>query len=311
MSILAERGNTGLNTPQAMFSTMLTRSNEPLRKPSSDPLEAPLGALVVDELTAIILTYNEEANIGRTLDRLRWVPRILVLDSFSTDRTLEIVRQFENVQVVQKYFDSFAGQCNFALTLVETQWVLSIDADYVLSDELVSELLELRDDPLVAGYQVSFSYWVYGKPLRRTLLPGRTALYRTNRAVYADEGHGHRVRVRGELRRLRGGVNHDDRKPLGRWLAAQCSYMAIEAPDLLRHSDSELTLQDRIRKRIVFAPVLILVYTLLAQRLFMDGWRGWYYVMQRTLVELMLSVHLLDVKMQSERKEGQAREAVI
>lgn len=263
-------------------------------------------ARLIDDVTAVILTCNEEANIERTLQNLWWVPRIIVLDSFSTDRTLEIVRAFANVEVVQRRFDSFAGQCNFALNLVGTEWVLSLDADYVFSAELIAELRDLRDDPALAGYQIKFSYWVHGKPLRRTLLPGRTALYRRSRAVYEDEGHGHRVRIAGHIGQLRGFINHDDRKPLFRWLAAQCAYMAIEAPDLRQRSDAELTLQDRIRKRVVFAPVLVFFYTLFVHRLFLDGWRGLYYVMQRTLAELMLSIHLLDAKMQCEQRDDGA-----
>ncbi|MGB8169150.1 MAG: glycosyltransferase family 2 protein [Chthoniobacteraceae bacterium] len=290
-----------------LISAISPRRAHPTRKPYSPDSEA----RVVDDVTAMVLTYNEEANIGRTLERLRWVPRVIVIDSFSTDCTLEIVRAFPNVDVVQRKFDTFAGQCNFVLSLIDTEWVLSIDADYCLSKELVSELRNLPPDPAIAGYQIGFSYWVHGSPLRRTLLPDRTSLYRKDRAVYADEGHGHRVRVKGRLGKLQGLINHDDRKPLGRWLAAQCAYMAIEAPSLRRQSNNELTLQDRIRKLVVFAPVMIFFYTLFVHRLFLDGWRGWYYVMQRTLAELMLSIHLLDARMRGGEEDGERRTRMV
>src|SRR5262249_34070739 len=98
---------------------------------------------LVDQITALVLTYNEEDNIGRTLAALRWVPRILVIDSGSDDRTLEIVGGFPQAEVVTRHFDSFAGQCNFGLSLVASPWVLSLDADYVLSEALAREIESL------------------------------------------------------------------------------------------------------------------------------------------------------------------------
>ena len=82
----------------------------------------------------MVITFNEEANIGRTLDSLRWAPHVLVIDSYSTDKTLEIVSTHSNARLVQRAFQDFADQCNFGLGHVETPWVLSIDADYVLPE---------------------------------------------------------------------------------------------------------------------------------------------------------------------------------
>ena len=85
----------------------------------------------LDQLTVMVITFNEKANIRRTLDSLRWVPRILVIDSYSTDGTLAIVQAYPNTRILQRKFENFADQCNFGLGEVDTTWVLSIDADYV------------------------------------------------------------------------------------------------------------------------------------------------------------------------------------
>ena len=68
-----------------------------------------------DQITPLILTYNEAPNIGRTLEQLRWAHEIVVVDSFSTDQTLEIVSQFPQVRVFQRVFDDFVGQWDFGL----------------------------------------------------------------------------------------------------------------------------------------------------------------------------------------------------
>src|SRR4051812_31648238 len=92
------------------------------------------------DLAALILTYNEAPNIARTLDRLTWIGQVLVLDSFSDDSTCEIARSYANVTIIQRRFDSFAAQCNFGLEQISATWVLSLDADYVLTTGLVSEI---------------------------------------------------------------------------------------------------------------------------------------------------------------------------
>ena len=91
-------------------------------------------------ITAMILTFNEAPNIQRTLEKLAWAADIVVVDSGSTDGTLEILKSFPRVRVFTRRFDSFAAQCNYGLQQVRTDWVLSLDADYVLTDELVTEL---------------------------------------------------------------------------------------------------------------------------------------------------------------------------
>ncbi len=126
--------------------------------------------------SALVLTHNESANIRRTLDRLRWVPRVVVLDSFSTDETLSIVSEFSNVVILQRAFDSFAEQCNWGLSQIESEWVLSLDADYVLSEELIADFSALPEEPSLAGYSARFRYCIEGVPLRKTSLPPRTIL---------------------------------------------------------------------------------------------------------------------------------------
>lgn len=245
-------------------------------------------------ITPLILTFNEEANIGRVLDRLRWAPRVVVLDSFSTDATLDIVRSFPNVDVQQRAFDSFAGQCNYGLGLVETEWVLSMDADYVLTQALVDEIAALPPDPPETGFEVGFQYCIDGKPLRGTLYPPRIVLYRRDRATYRQDGHAHRVEVDGLVGRLAGLIQHDDRKPLASWLAAQQRYAKQEADKLLSTPSDALGRADRLRLRGILAPVLAPLWALVAKGGALDGRAGWQYALQRAYAEILLALHLND-----------------
>lgn len=252
---------------------------------------------VTDRVTAMILTYNEEQNMRRTLNALCWAHEILVVDSGSIDDTLSIVRSHPKTRIVTRNFDSFARQCNFGLTQVKTPWVLSIDADYELSEALVAEICGLTPTKEVVGYRASFVYRIFGRALSDTLYPPRTVLYRREGASYRDEGHGHRLTIEGAIEILQGPIYHDDRKPLARWLSSQQRYAKLEADYILSAPVEDLRWADRIRLMAWPAPILAFLYTLLWKRCICDGWAGWLYVLQRTLAETMIAIEIADRKL--------------
>lgn len=249
---------------------------------------------LLPQITPLIITYDEAPNIGRTLDQLGWAERIVVIDSGSTDGTQEIVARYDRAEVVHRPFDDFAGQCNVGLGLIRTEWVLSLDADYVLSEALVDEMAALRPGADIGGYRAPFVYRIHGRPLRGSLYPPRTVLYRVAGARYRNEGHGHRVSVSGQVLPLRSPIHHDDRKPLARWLASQQRYARVEAAHLLRAAPAGLARIDRLRRLGWPAPLVILPYVLLAKGCLFDGVAGWHYALQRMLAETMLALELID-----------------
>jgi glycosyltransferase involved in cell wall biosynthesis len=249
---------------------------------------------MLSQITPLILTYNEAPNIGRSLQRLAWANRIVIIDSYSTDETLDIASAYPQVKIFQRKFDSFADQCNYGLSKITSEWVLSLDADYVLSDRLVQEIHTLLIIPDVDGYRVPFRYCISGKPLRGTLLPPRIVLYRRSKALYHNDGHSHGVEIRGTTTTLKSCIYHDDRKSLSRWLWAQDRYMIAEAKKLLNTPSNKLSLGDRVRKRKIIAPFIILLYCLILKGGLLDGWPGWYYALQRMFAEILLSIRLIE-----------------
>jgi glycosyltransferase involved in cell wall biosynthesis len=255
----------------------------------------------LDDITVLILSYNEEANIGRTLDALSLFPEIVVLDSGSTDATLSVVARYPNVRCVTRPFDTHERQWNYGLTScgIERPWVLALDADYLVSAELVKEIAALSPTDDVAGYHAAFRYRIFGRALRATLYPPIAVLYRRCLAKYVQDGHTQRVVIVGSVKNLRCHVDHDDRKPLTRWLSAQQRYAALEADYLLATPRILLGRNDRIRLRGWPAPILVFLYALVVKGCLFDGWPGWYYVMQRTFAEIILSLELIERRLQS------------
>ena len=246
------------------------------------------------DITPIIITYNEAPNLRRTLDKLLWARRIVVIDSGSTDETIAILQRYQNIKVFHHSFVDFASQCNFGIRQVMTPWVLSLDADYELSDELVTELQSLVPAEGTSGYRAKFIYRVYGRPLRGSLYPARTVLYRRANAIYRSQGHGHRVSVSGDVLPLNAPIYHDDRKSLAHWFSSQQRYARQEAEHLLSANRSTLSQADRVRLVAWPAPLVVLVYTLFVKGCLLDGWPGWFYVLQRVLAEMMICLEIID-----------------
>ena len=228
------------------------------------------------DITPLLITFNEIANIERTLAKLGWARRIVVIDSGSTDGTLEILAKDARIETIHRPFDSFAEQCNFGLSHIGSGWVLSMDADYELSDDLVAELGRLSPADSQAGYRARFVYCIQGRKLRGTLYPPRVVLYRAGAGRYENEGHGHRVRIEGAVSDLAGAILHDDRKPLARWLNSQLKYASREAEHLLTAPRTSLSRIDRLRLMGWPAPPLVLLYVLFAKRAVLDGPAGWF-----------------------------------
>jgi glycosyltransferase involved in cell wall biosynthesis len=252
---------------------------------------------MLDQITPLIITYNEAANLPRVLDKLSWAKRIIVIDSGSTDETLDIIRTYRQVEVLQRPFTDFASQCNYGLQQVATRWVLSLDADYRLSDELVTELHNLTDKEIIDGYRARFVYCVYGRPLRGTLYPPRTVLYKRDKARYRNEGHGHRLEIAGQIVDLGGKIYHDDQKKLARWISSQQRYASIEASYLLDLPKGKLSKIDKLRMMGWPAPILVLFYTLFFKGCILDGWPGWHYALQRLCAEVLLALEIVDQRL--------------
>jgi glycosyltransferase involved in cell wall biosynthesis len=227
---------------------------------------------LLDRITPLILTRDEEANIGRTLAQLAWAAEVVVIDSASTDDTVAIAQRFPNVRVIERPFDSHAAQWAFGVAQVATEWVLTLDADYFVSDAFARELAALDPPPDLAGY--------------------REVLLRRGAFEIWQDGHTQRVRVHGRVEGLRERLIHDDRKDLRRFIDRQKTYMRQEAAKLRDTPWRSLPLSGRVRKLRVIAPFATPFYALFVKRTILDGRAGLRYALERFLAESILSIEL-------------------
>ncbi len=121
-------------------------------------------------------------------------------------------------------------------------------------------------------------------------------LFKKKEAIFIQDGHTQLLILKGKSEYLKNVVYHDDRKNLGRWLIAQNKYMDLEVIKLVNTPFKELSLNDKIRKQIIFAPILVLFYCYILKGGFLNGFRGLFYSFQRCFAELLLSLKLIENK---------------
>jgi glycosyltransferase involved in cell wall biosynthesis len=257
----------------------------------------------LSQITVLILTYNEAPNIRRTLEALTAFDDVLVLDSGSTDETFAIVKTYPNARLMVRAFDTHASQWNHGLAACHRPWVLALDADYIVSKTLISSMTQLSPSEAVGGYKVTFGYCIFGRRLSASLYPPAVVLFRRERSVYVQIGHTQRLKVAGSIEPLTGVIDHDDRKPLARWIASQIQYAKLEADYLVSVPSPSLSRARRIRRVGWPAPILVFFSTLIVKRCIFDGWAGWLYVMQRVLAEVLLAIEIVDRQLRQQPRD--------
>lgn len=248
---------------------------------------------MLSHITPVILTFNEGPNIARALSRLDWAKDIVVVDSGSIDDTLEILGRFPKVRVYSRLFDTHANQWRYATqdTAIATPWVLRLDADYQLSDALVSEISGLDPNAPVSAYRIAFGYAIFSRPLRSSLYPANTILLRVGKYSVRDKGHTEVWTVDGPTADLRGRIVHDDWKSTKPWAAAQGRYMERELERLFVSPNG---IRDWLRLHPPLMPLALFLYCLFAKGLILDGKPGLYYAFQRLVAESILALMVIE-----------------
>ncbi len=118
------------------------------------------------QLSAVIICRNAEARLAKCLKSLDWVDEIVAVDSYSTDKTLEICRKYTH-KVYQHPFESYASQKSWAVDKASNRWVLAVDADEWITEELANEIRQaLQGDPQHTAYRIRRINYFLGMPVR-------------------------------------------------------------------------------------------------------------------------------------------------
>lgn len=249
-------------------------------------------------ISVLILTRNEESNLARCLDSVKWSDDVLVLDSFSDDSTLKIAKD-RGVHVLQNGFVNFAQQRNFGLAQggLKHDWVLHLDADEVVTPELQRELIATAASGDKDAYRVASKMMFQGRWLRYSgLYPSYQVRFgKRDKLRFVQVGHGQRENL--ELERvgtLREPLLHFSfSKGIADWIERHNRYSTAEAAHFLDNAGNQaidwpgiFAFGDALRRRraikIFFSflpcrPALRFLYMFFFRLGFLDGRAGFTY----------------------------------
>jgi glycosyltransferase involved in cell wall biosynthesis len=226
-------------------------------------------------LSVAIITHNEEANLERSLGSVAWADEIVVVDSGSNDRTEEIARSFRSRFFLEDW-KGFAAQKNSALEKCLCDWILSLDADESLSDELAKEIWELLErDPPLDGYALPRRNLFLGRWMRfGGFYPDRKLrLFRRGAAEFEARPVHETLHFVGQAGRLKGDLVHDAYPTLEAYIAHMDRYSTLGAEQAVREGKSCLPLWP-FAVNVVLNPVATFVYNYFFRLGFLDGRAG-------------------------------------
>jgi glycosyltransferase involved in cell wall biosynthesis len=190
------------------------------------------------KITALIITKNEEQNIGGCLDSVKWMDDRVVVDACSTDRTVEIAKGM-GARVFTRPWPGYGAQRNFSLEQASTEWVFVIDADERVTPELRSEIEIVLRQPSpedVAAYEVPRRNYFYGKWIRYGgIYPDYTPrLFRRSLGRYGEVPLHEPLLLNGKAVRLQSPLDHYSMPTIGGHVRKMMRYTSLGADDKLK-----------------------------------------------------------------------------
>jgi len=266
-------------------------------------------------VSVLILTLDEEANLPDCLRSVKWSDDIVVLDSFSRDRTVALAQE-RGARVVQRRFDNWAAHQNWALEHIpfKNPWVFYLDADERMTDELKQELLTIANDETVqqVAYYCGRRNMFMDQWIKHAMPPGmimrffRPPCVRFERLVNpVPVIHGSHGYLKGML------VHYNFSKGIGEWIDKHNRYSELEALEgmkLLRQEagpqprlfSSDPALRRRALKNLSFRlpwrPFVKFLYMYVGKRGWLDGRAGFAYCVLQTFYEYMIVLKMRELE---------------
>lgn len=280
-------------------------------------------------ITVLIPAKNEERNLATCLNPIvDWASKVIVIDSRSSDRTVEIAKE-KGVEVIQfVYKGGWPKKRQYVMDTYDfkTDWILLLDSDEILTQEVKEEIESAIRDEDIAGYFLSFKLEFFNKMLKYAH-PGlrKLSLFRTGKGAYekrleaqtesmADmEVHEH-VIVQGRTKTLKSPILHRNYNSMSRFIIKHDEYSNYEALVQIEGSDSELkakfwgTKEQRrryLKKHLIknaWSPLFYFIYMFVIRGGFRDGRPGFFYILYQCIYLYFVSAKMYEIQVSEKHK---------
>ncbi|HXG53404.1 MAG TPA: glycosyltransferase family 2 protein [candidate division Zixibacteria bacterium] len=262
------------------------------------------GARPAPAVSAIVVCFNEEDNIAECLESVRWCDEIVVVDSFSTDRTVEICRRYTD-KVIQRPWSGYRNQKAFAHSQATGEWVLMIDADERVSPELKSEIQEaLRHGADgVAAFSVPRLVFYLGRWWRRGgWYPDYDVrLFRRARARWEGRDPHEKIVVDGRVKRLKNPLFHFTYRDMSDHVETINRFTSVAARELAAEG-TRWRLTDAL-----FRPAFRFFRFYVLKRGFLEGFAGFYVALTAAVYVFLKYAKLWELELEEKSKGDRNR----
>lgn len=247
-------------------------------------------------VSAIVLTKNEEKNIQRCLESLASLDEVLVLDSGSTDRTLELAKEFPNVKIIQTPWLGFSGTKEVGIQSARHSWILWLDADERMDEESLRQLPQVLEavGPDVAGFKIARKTYFLGRWIRHTgWYPGSVLrLFHRERArLNGNILHEGVEPLSGfKILTLMGHIDHFSYSSLYQYFLKMNAYGRLGAEELQRKGKSFSYL------KLILNPLSSFLKFYFLKNGFLDGARGFLISVGSAFSNFIKYANLWDLK---------------
>ncbi len=268
-------------------------------------------------ISVIVLTLNEEINISACLESLSWIDDVIIVDSFSRDRTVEISKRMRSdIRVLNHEFKDFGDQRNWAIdnTNPKHEWILFLDADERCTPELAEGIRKSTSDSGdTVGFYLTYRNIFLGKWIKHcTFYPSwQLRLFKKGYVRFRKEGHGQREVTDGPLDYITAPYDHYGfSHGIFHWIERHNKYSTMEVKLIQRLVEEPLRLSDffkkdiikrrrclkRLAARVGFRPVFRFIYTYFIKKGFLDGKEGFIFCLLRVAHEIHITAKLKEAK---------------
>ena len=228
---------------------------------------------ITAKLSSIIIAKNEELNIARCINsQANCIDEIIVLvDNSSTDKTFEIAGSFINVTVEKIKWQGYAATKKYGVTKSSNDWILWVDADEELTDELKKELNDFKNiEPEFFAYSIPRKSFFLGKWIKHSgWYPGRvTRLFNKNESHFSDNDVHEHLEIKGMTGTMISDINHYTDPDIYRYFEKFNNYTTLAAGELYKNGKNSTIID------IIFRPAFIFVKMYFIRLGFLDGIHG-------------------------------------
>lgn len=242
-----------------------------------------------NKISVIIITGNEENNIAECLRSLLWADEIIVVDSESTDRTVQIAKEFTEKVFVKKW-NGYASQKAYALSLATNDWVLSIDADERISESLAKEILEINLTQY-NGYFIKRDNYFLGKLIRGCGWGNdiQLRLFKKSETKLSDRMVHEKFIVNGSVSNLKNSFAHYSYKNLNDAFEKINRYSTLEASEKVDKKTVNVF-------TVLMSPAFYFLHHFIIRKGFLDGIHGMIISFMHMVTKLQVQLKILEIK---------------